>query len=182
LKKEVFDIIKKSIEGDASAQRKLYEQHRVQWFMICLRYAMHKMQAEDIFQEGLIQIYRDMHQFDPQKSQFITWSSKLIVHTALRFIKKDHWKNSFQNLDDYHHLEDDQENIYDKLTAKELTLMIQQLPTGYRLVLNTYSLEGFKHHEIANLLEISEGTSKSQLSKARKYLKKLLEQQFKISS
>lgn len=182
MKKEDLHIIKKCIEGQQEAQRLLYDQYKVNWFMVCLRYGNDRSQAEDILQEGLIQIFKDLHQYDAQKSKFVTWSSRLIVHAALRYLKKYQWKHQFIALEEVENIINDSENIFDKLSARELTFLVQELPIGYRLVFNMYAIEGFKHKEISKLLGISEGTSKSQLSKARKVLKRKLEEQFKITS
>ncbi len=170
-------IITKSIEGNESAQRSLYEGYRVKWFMTAMRYGKSKEQSEDIFQEGLIQIFKDLHQYNSKKSQFGTWSNRVIVHAALRYLKKYAWQNSIKDQDESLLIEDDQETIFQKISAKEITQLIQKLPIGYRLVFNMYVIEGYKHNEIATLLGIKEGTSKSQLAKARKTLKKQIELQ-----
>lgn len=171
------DIIQECIRGDEGSQRKLYEAYRVKWYMTAMRYGKSKEQSDDIFQEGLIQIYRDLHQFDSNKSLFGTWSNRVLINCALRFLKKYVWKDSLVEQEESMQIEDKQESIYQKLSAKEITLLIQNLPIGYRLVFNMYVIEGFKHNEIAKLLDISEGTSKSQLFKARKLLRKKIESQ-----
>ncbi len=147
--------------------------------MTCLRYAQNRYEADDIMQEGLIQIYQDLSQFDEKRSQFLTWSSRVIAHTALRFLKRNKWHDTFQSTDEIDDVEEDKANmIYEQIAAKEMTMMLQQLPVGYRLVFNMYVLEGYKHQEIAEKLNISAGTSKSQLYKAKKMLQTLLEHQF----
>lgn len=170
-------IIAKSIAGDDQSQRKLYEKHQVMWFMTALRYGKNKVQADDIFQEGLIQIFKDLHQFNSKKSAFNTWSSRVMVNAALRFLKKHAWKNMIVEQEQTLQLEDKSENIFSKMSAKEITRIIQNLPLGYRLVFNMYVIEGYKHNEIAQELGIKEGTSKSQLSKARKLLRQQIESQ-----
>ena len=168
-------LIKLSINGQEEAQRDLYLMYRVKWYMLCLRYGKNKYEADDILQEGLIQVYKDLHQFDSNRASFDTWSSRLMTHAALRYLKRNSWNENFTTLEDKEETTDDTETIYDQLAAKELTALIQELPTGYRIIFNMYVLEGYKHHEIAERLGISIGTSKSQLSKAKKMLRQRLE-------
>ncbi len=175
-------IIQLSIDGNAEAQRELYEQHRVYWYMLCMRYGKSKSQADDIFQEGLIKVYKDLYQFDDRKSAFKTWSSRVMVHSALRYLKKYTWVDTLSMQEEATQYEDNDETVYSKLAARELTMVVQQLPIGYRLVFNMYAIEGYSHKEISTKLGVSEGTSKSQLSKARKYLRNKLESQLKITS
>jgi len=139
------------------------------------------MQADDIFQEGLIQIFKSLHQYDKNRSLFSTWSSRVLVNAALRYLKKYNWMESMTDLDKELDREAERESVMEHLAAKELTEMIQLLPVGYRMVFNMFAVEGFSHKEIAEELGISEGTSKSQLSKARRQLRRQLESQLKIS-
>ncbi len=173
--------IKLCVSGNADAQRVLYDEYRVYWYMLCMRYGKSKTQADDIFQEGLISVYKDLHQFDSTRSAFKTWSSRVMVHAALKYLKKYTWVDSL-SLQEAYQYEDQDETVYFSLAARELTMVVQQLPIGYMLVFNMFAIEGYSHKEIALELGITEGTSKSQLSKARKYLKTKLESQLKITS
>ena len=167
-------LIKDSISGRESAQRTLYLRYRVKWYMQCLRYGKNKYEADDMLQEGLIQIFKDLHQFDAKRASFETWTSRLISHAALRYLKKNSWNNAFEEIEEANDLSESSETIHDKLAAKELTLLIQSLPMGYRVIFNLF-LEGFSHQEIAEQLNITIGTSKSQLFKAKRMLRKKLE-------
>lgn len=171
------DIIRKSVKGHPDAQRELYERYRTKWFMLAMRYGKNRSEAEDILQEGLIRIYKDLHQYDDRRSQFSTWSGRLIVHAALHYLKKNQWHKAILDIDSVDIEGYDGDEIYSKLAAKELTLLIQGLPIGYRIVFNMYVLEGYTHKEIADKLGIKEGTSKSQLFKAKKELRHRLESQ-----
>ena len=173
--KNIQHIIQSCIRGEEKAQRELYLAFRTKWYMMAMRYGKNKQQADDIFQEGLIQIFNSLKDFDDKKASFFTWSTKVLLYSALKFLKKHNWADNFKEMKEAMEYEDPQETIYQKLAAKELTALIQQLPIGYRLVFNMYVIEGYSHKEIAAQLEISEGTSKSQLSKARKYLREKLE-------
>lgn len=173
--KKLQIIIKQSVNGHEEAQRELYLKYRVKWYMLCLRYGKNRYEADDIFQEGLIQIFKDLHQFDEDRASFDTWSSRLMSHSALRYLKKNSWHNTFSDIEQAPEYNDEQETVYETLAAKELTALIQQLPMGYRIVFNMYVLEGYTHKEIAEHLDISVGTSKSQLSKAKKMLRNKIE-------
>ncbi len=167
-------IIEQCIDGEEAAQRELYVLFRSKWYLICLRYGKNKQQADDIFQEGLIQVYRDLYQFDAKRASFATWSSRVMSHTAIRYLKKDSWNQTFMDLDEIKEPSFQEETIFDKMAAAELIELIKKLPNGYRIVFNMYVLEGYNHREIADQLGIAEGTSKSQLSKAKKMLQELL--------
>ena len=168
-------IIKKCKRNNARAQRELYELYRVKWFMICLRYSRDRDEAEDMMQEGLISIFKQIKQYDPDKAAFPAWSNKVMVNAALQYLRK--WKNiQFnQDIDDYEDKFHHEDDIYGKIGAKELTAMVQNLPDGYRTVFNLYVMEGYKHREIAEMLSISENTSKTQLLKAKNMLRDRLE-------
>ena len=168
-------IIKKCLRNNAKAQRALYEMHRVKWFMICLRYAPDRAEAEDMLQEGLISVFKELKQYDPKKASFSAWSNKVMVNAALQYLRK--WKklNFNQNIDDYEDQFQQDEDVYGSIGAKELNSLVQKLPEGYRVVFNLYVMEGYKHREIAEMLSISENTSKSQLLKAKKMLRNHLE-------
>ena len=159
--KEEQKIIKKCLQGNARAQRQLYELHKVKWFMICLRYAPSRMEAEDMLQEGLISVFKELKQFDRKRANFSAWSNKVMVNASLQYLRK--WKKLRFNEDveDHQNYIPIEESVYDQLGVKELTSMVQKLPDGYRIVFNLYVMEGYKHKEIAEMLSISENTSKS---------------------
>ena len=143
--------------------------------MICLRYAQNKAEAEDMLQDGLISVFKDLKQFDTKKATFSAWSNKVMVNAALQYLRK--WKKLTFNesIDFYEDQLATEEIVYDTLGAKELTSFVQNLPDGYRIVFNMYVMEGYKHREIAEILSISENTSKTQLLKAKKMLRSQLE-------
>ena len=145
------------------------------WFGTSLRYARNQNEAQDIFQEGLLQIFKDLRQFKIEKAKFSTWSNRVLIHAALKYLKKNQWQNTFKNIEEVDDNRSLSANIIENISAKEITKLISSLPLGYRLVFNMFVVEGFTHVEIAKHLEISVGTSKSQLFKARKTLKNALD-------
>jgi RNA polymerase sigma-70 factor (ECF subfamily) len=143
--------------------------------MICLRYAPDRSDAEDMLQEGLINIFKEIKQFDPKKASFSAWSNRVMVNASLQHLRK--WKklNFHQSIDGYEDHAIQQEEVFGKIGTKELTALVQKLPDGYRAVFNLYVMEGYKHREIAEMLSISENTSKTQLLKAKQMLRNQLE-------
>jgi RNA polymerase sigma-70 factor, ECF subfamily len=175
VQKDELKIIKKCVRNNSHAQKSLYDMYKVRWFMICLRYGNNKTEAEDMLQEGLISVFKYIKQYDPKKAEFSAWSNKVMVNAALQYLRKWQKVDFTKNIDDYENQFVYQDDVFDTIGAKELTLLVQQLPAGYRVVFNMYILEGYKHREIAEILNISENTSKSQLLKAKKMLRNQLE-------
>jgi len=168
-------LVQQILSGDQEAEWNLYKQHERYWFRVCLRYGASRSEAEDILQEGLISVYSSLPQFEVRRGTFKSWSNRVIVNAALRFLKKNKWQQSFENIEEANEEIELSEDALDKIAAKELTELVQKLPIGYRLVFNLSVVEGYKHQEISEQLGISVGTSKSQLSKAKKALRQQLE-------
>jgi len=171
------ELLGACLKGNVAAQRGLYELYRSKWYMLSMRYAKSKFEADDLLQEGLVYIFKDLHMYNPEKGKFVNWSARVLVNASLRYLKKNSWHSQLTDIDDAYEAESTQETVYQKLAARELTLLLQQLPAGYRLIFNMYAIEGYSHKEISELVGISVGTSKSQLSKARKTLRMKLEKQ-----
>ena len=171
-------LIKKILGGNQAASKTLYERHESYWFRICLRYARNRTEAQDIFQEGVVKVFQVIGKFNGEKGSFKAWSNKVIVNELLKYLKKNQWQQSFDTLDTLEEKNIGSVDILDKITAKELIQLIQKLPFGYRMVFNLYEIEGYSHREIAEQLNISVGTSKSQLSKAKKALRQQLKTLF----
>ncbi|MEM8886884.1 MAG: RNA polymerase sigma factor [Bacteroidota bacterium] len=167
-------LLKACLEGNDIALRKLYETHKVRLFMICLRYSRDRSEAEDILQEGFIKIFKDLKQYSG-KGSLAGWMRKVMVHTALNQLRKRKGKYTFIEEEDAGAFPPSEDITFSRLSAQEITAMIQQLPDGYRTVFNLYGIEGYTHKEIAEMLGISESTSKTQLFKAKRILKKKLE-------
>ena len=170
--------INQILKGDKAAMQGLYQSHERFWFRLCLRYGRNRSEAQDILQEGLMMVFKDLKQFDAERGEFKSWSNRVMVNAALRYLKKYQWQQSFEDLEMVENEMDISETALQALNAKELTGIIQQLPSGYRIVFNMYVIEGFSHKEIAATLNISVGTSKSQLSKAKKLLRQKMEKLF----
>ncbi|MEO5905883.1 MAG: RNA polymerase sigma factor [Saprospiraceae bacterium] len=170
-------LIIKAGRQDRKAQTLLYEQYQRAWYMICLRYNKNTEDAQDSMQNGLIRIFSNIGLFDEKKGNFKSWSSKIMVNESLMYLRKKASTFRVDSIDDLNDISENQETPLDAMSAEELTKMIQRLPDGYRVVFNMYVIEGYTHQEIAETLQINEGTSKSQLFKAKKMLQLQLESQ-----
>jgi RNA polymerase sigma factor (sigma-70 family) len=168
-------LIKKAKNGDKAASFQLYELHEIHWFRICLRYGKNRSEARDIFQEGAAAIFKNLGQFDIKRGKFQSWSNRIIVNTALKYLKDQNWQESFEDLEVVYNASSNTETPLDKIALKELIALVQRLPLVYRLVFNMYVIEGYSHKEIAQKLKIPVATSKSRLSKAKKALRQYLE-------
>lgn len=135
---------------------------------VCLRYVANRNDAEDVLIEGFMRVFERIDQFRNEGS-FEGWVRRVMVTEALMFLRKNKaWRQEVP-LDDMG-LEPDYEWANDRLDAEALVRLVAQLPDGYRTVFNLFAIEGYSHAEIAELTGISEGTSKSQLSRARALL------------
>ncbi len=168
-------LIRQCLKRNEKAQRVLYEKYRPMWFMICLRYVKNREDALDILQNALVKIYTKLKQFDAEKGSFSSWSSRIVVNESIMHLRKLMRKTHLDELHEDALLLSKEEDSIEILSAQELTRIVQQLPNGYRLVFNMFVVEGYSHREISEILDISEGTSKSQLFKAKKLLKKQIE-------
>lgn len=169
-------IIKQCIAGNSKAQEKLYNFYARRMKGICIRYAKSVFEAEDIFQDAFIKVFTYLVNYKMEGS-FDGWIRRIVVNTAIDHYKKNQsLEKHFEQYDGADEIETESFTVEQKLYADDLLKILSLLPDGYRLVFNLYAIEGYNHKEIADLLNISEGTSKSQLSKARRYIQHLLPQ------
>ena len=146
----------------------LFEQYAGKMMTVCLRYSRDSMEAEDMLQEAMIRVFNFIHQFKFEGS-FEGWIRRIVVNTALKYVQKR--KVSFSEINDHSEQGPRVEAYaYSNLGEDDILKLVQQLPEGYKLVFNLNIIEGYSHEEIAKLLDIQPGTSRSQLVKARKML------------
>ena len=168
-------LVKEAKQGSAAAQKCIFDQWAAKMLIICRRYVKSVEDAEELMLDGFCKFFRKLDSFDYQgEAALFGWLKKIMINECLMFMRR---KNVFMLVSDSMpedvHLEEDGLN---RMTAAEIFNLIVQLPAGYRTVFNLYEIEGMNHREIAELLGISEGTSKSQLSKAKAALQKMLMQ------
>jgi len=166
------ELIKGCLRRDPSAQKLLYDSYSSKMYSLCYRYVRNPMEAEDILVTAFVKIFDKIQQFKSEGS-FEGWIRRIVVNEALTFLRRNrsmYLETELEQAD----REPDYSALSDHLEAEDLLKMIQELPTGYRIVFNLYAIDGYSHKEIADQLGISENTSKSQLSRARTFLQKLL--------
>ncbi|MEP6597134.1 MAG: sigma-70 family RNA polymerase sigma factor [Ginsengibacter sp.] len=173
-------LIQACINGDRHSQNKLYELFGPKMFSICIRYSKNREEAEDILQEGFVQVFRSLCKFRFEGS-FEGWIRQIMVYSAIRYYRSKSKMHPVINIESVNAEEAGNESILSQLGKKELLKMIQKLPTAYRLVFNLYVFDGMKHREIAGLLNISEGTSKSNFFDAKKILQRAVTNSLKIA-
>lgn len=161
------DLIKGCIEGDRRMQKELYDRFSPKMYAVCLRYMGNADDAQDILQEGFIKIYKNLERFRGDGS-FEGWVRRIFVNTAIEQIRKKKMDLSLTEKEET--IEYKSVSAVDNINEKDLLKIVSGLSPGYRSVFNMYVVEGFSHKEIGELLGISEGTSKSQLARARMIL------------
>jgi RNA polymerase sigma-70 factor (ECF subfamily) len=168
------DLIEGCLRGDRGAQKALYDRFASKMYGVCLRYAGSAVEAEDMLQEGFIKVYGKMGSFRREGS-FEGWVRRIFVNTAIEHYRK---KTYLQPITDHEEstIEGKYLSVLESLAEKDIIALVQQLSPGYRTVFNMYVVEGYTHKQIAEELKISEGTSKSQLSRAKLILQDLVQQ------
>jgi RNA polymerase sigma factor (sigma-70 family) len=167
------EIIQGCIENRASAQEKLYALYSRRMMAICLRYTRSRAEAEDIFQEAFVKVFKNIRMW--QGGSFEGWMRRIFVNTAINHFHQN--RKYFDHVDASYaeSMLSSTEDIISQLSNQELLEIISRLPEGYKMIFNLHVVEGYNHGEIAEMLNIAEGSSKSQLSKAKAYLKKLID-------
>ncbi len=174
-------LIKACIKEDAACQKEVFNRFSSRMLGVCYRYARNAEDAEDILQDAFIKVFDKMHQFKFEGS-FEGWIRRIVVNTALKKYTLTRYTKEISGYD----IKDKDEiplepSAYSHLTQKELMELVNNLPDGYRMVFNLYVIEGYQHDEIAEMLGIQPGTSRSQLVKARMMLQKQIIQLQKIA-
>ena len=167
---EERELIQRCINNERSYQKALYEKYADKMYNVCLTYAENEDEAADILQDGFIKVFRSLSKFSFSGS-FEGWIRRIIVNTALEYYRKN--ASEMENLINYNtSIDTIEDEIIEKISAKEIIRLVNGLPSKAATILKLYAIEGLRHKEIAGLLGISVGTSKSQLNRARMLLKK----------
>lgn len=174
------NLIKNCIEGDRQAQSTLYAMFAPKMFVVSLRYSKSREEAEEVLQEGFLKVFQFLHQFRDEGS-LEGWIRKIVVNCALQRLRSQSRLTPVVDIDPHKEQFVLQENIESRISSKELLQLVMSLPPAYKLVFNLYVFDGYKHREIAEILGISEGTSKSNLSDARTFLQKQLNKKLVIA-
>jgi len=170
------DCIRKCSLGDRKAQTALYNHFAPKMFGVCLRYSKDVMEAEDNLQEGFIRIFTKIDQYG-YKGSFEGWMRRIVVNTSLEKFRKNSHLYLVEDIVVYEGTSFAEDTI-SSISADDLLKIIQKLPPRYKMVFNLYAIEGYSHQEIGKMMNISEGTSKSNLSRARVILQKKVIEEF----
>lgn len=178
---DLLHIIQGCVQANRGSQKLFYQLYYGYAGSICMRYCSNPDDAAEITNDGFLKIFRSLDSFNPKYSDIEAslkgWMKRIIVNTAI-----DHFRKNRQHFmvaeifDDHFNIADETETSIDRMTCKEIFAVIQKLSPVYRMVFNLFVIDGYKHEEIAQQLKISVGASKSNLSKARMNIKKMLQQ------
>lgn len=178
---DLLHIIQGCVQANRGSQKLFYQLYYGYASSICMRYCSNLDDAAEITNDGFLKIFRSLDSFNPKYSDIEAslkgWMKRIIVNTAI-----DHFRKNRQHFmvaeifDDHFNIADETETSIDRMTCKEILAVIQKLSPVYRMVFNLFVIDGYKHEEIAQQLKISVGASKSNLSKARMNIKKMLQE------
>ncbi len=167
-------LIECCLKSNRSAQRQLYEKYAQEMINVCIRYCDNRQLAEEVLQEGFLKVFKNLHQLKDHR-KLRAWIKKIMVNSSLMKIRK---KEKLVFYDDESLLDMQKQEAFEddsfEFTKKDLVQAINEMPKGYNIIFNLYAVDDFSHKQIATMLNISENTSKSQLSRARNYLKSKL--------
>ena len=156
-------------KNESWARKRLYELYAPAMLGVCVRYTNDSELAKDILHEGFIKIFNKIGAYSGEGS-LGGWMRRVFVTTALEFLRDDYFQGCMDSIDYKENIETVEVSAIEKLSADEILKCISELPKGYQLVFNMYAIEGYSHAEIAKLLNIKEGTSRSQFAHARQLL------------
>jgi RNA polymerase sigma-70 factor (ECF subfamily) len=162
-------LIKDCLKGDAKAQKRFYDTFAPRMYGVCLRYANDADIAKDYLQEAFIRVFKHLGQYRFEGS-LEGWIRRVVVNTALEKLRKNDVLKNTADLEKARGMTIEQATPVDHFSEMELIRLIQTMPAGFRTVFNLFAIEGYSHQEIGNMLNISEGTSKSQYARARQWL------------
>lgn len=167
------EIFKGCLRKDRKYQEILYRRYAHKMYAICQGYTRDKEVAQDILQDGFVKVFMKISSFDP-KNSLEGWVRRVMTNTAIDYFRQSKKLNNFIELQEQHSQETADDEVNKKINVDEILYYLDKLPEGARMIFNLYAIEGYSHKEIASQLNISEGTSKSQFSRARSLIKTYL--------
>jgi RNA polymerase sigma factor (sigma-70 family) len=169
-KPSIDEIVKRCKSGQRKAHEQLYKLFASKMLGVCMRYATDKMEAEDVLQNGFMKVFSKIDDYRGEGS-FEGWMRRIMVHSSIEYYRKHHKMMQVVDFDEAGQEPFVSAAAASSLEAKDLLQLIKGLSPGYRMVFNLYAIDGYTHKEIAEIAGITEGASKSQLSRARAILK-----------
>ena len=167
------ELAKKSLQNDRIAQRLLYESLAGKMLTVCNRYVGDRETARDVMHDGFIRLFEKLESFSGTGS-FEGWARRIFVNTALTHLRKSNILRFSEPIDDLSSMSSLPFSELDAFSTEDLLKCIASMPPGFRAVFNLFAIEGYSHDEIAQILRISENTSRSQYVRARQWLQKRL--------
>lgn len=175
------ELIKGCTRDEAACQKEVFDRYASRMLGVCHRFARNSADAEDILQDAFIKVFAKIHQFKSAGS-FEGWIRKIVVNTAIKKYSLIRYSKELVGVELTDHSQPTNDPLaYGHLSEKDLMALINELPDGYRIIFNLYVIEGYQHDEIASMLGIQPGTSRSQLVKARMMLQKQILQLQKVA-
>jgi RNA polymerase sigma-70 factor (ECF subfamily) len=166
LHQEEKELIELAVENNRHAQHKIYSKFSPKMLSVCRQYIKDLHQAEDIMITAFMKVFTNLKNFKHEGS-FEGWIRRIMINECISYIRV---QKKVKFIEDENYFEESFNNIESQFSVEDIQFLIDNLPDGYKMVFNLYAIEGYKHQEIAEMLGINEGTSKSQLSHARKML------------
>lgn len=171
-------LIEECRKNNPKAQRALYDRYAKRMTAVCLRYCGDYETARDLMHDAFVKLFNNLDSYQGN-GPFEGWVRRIFINTSLEYLRKNDLMRNASNIDEEFQLETNEPSILQQLSAQDILNLIQQLPTGFRLVFNLYAIEGYSHTEIGQMLGINEASSRSQFSRARQQLQKMIQQQNK---
>ena len=175
------ELVRGCVAKNPTAQKALFEKFSRKMMGICIRYAELREEAEDMLQNGFIRVFEKIETFRHEGS-LEGWIRKIVVNESLSWLRKNKAMKMNIDIDDAKYMIPGNNHVGESANEKDLLKMIQSLPTGFRTVFNMYAIEGYSHKEIGEMLGISEGTSKSQYSRAKVHLQKMVKGENEVAA
>lgn len=169
------DLIKGCIAKDRRMQEMLYSRYSAKMYSVCLRYCKNLDDAQDLLQDGFVKVFKSLDNYRGDGS-FEGWMRRIFVNTSIASFRRAPVVNPISDYQESN-IENSDWNVLDQFDAKDIIKMVQTLSPGYRQVFNMFVIDGYSHKEISELLGIGEGTSKSQLARAKAAMKELFKAQ-----
>lgn len=166
------ELVERCVKGERTAQYDLYRMYSKGMFNICLRMMNNSMEAEDVLQESFVDVYKKLHTFKYQSTPG-AWIKRIVVNNCINKIRKR--KLILEDIDEGRFLVEEEREVADhSLEVSNIKKAMSKLPDGYRVIFSLYAIEGYDHQEIGQIMNISESTSKSQYSRAKKKIRSLI--------
>jgi len=169
-------IIKGCVKGDMKCQEMLYRKYYAYGMSITLRYTKNKNEAVEVLNDSFLKVFENIKKYNTDKS-FKSWFRQITVNTSIDHYRKLKRMIQTDDIEEHHNISYDSEKI-DELDVEEILKLLNEIPEHYRIIFNLYEIEGFDHNEIGEKLNISDSTSRANLSRAKKMLRELFKKQY----